>query len=230
MSSARRRRSPSRRRTGQQLKATLVGTFPADDLAVIKVVGLAGLRPAAFADSSKLRVGDIAMAIGNPLGLSSSVTQGIVSALGRSASEGNGVTLPNTIQTSAPINPGNSGGALAEHPGPRDRRFRRSPRATRSSAAPRPASASRSRATPSRTSPARSSRTARSSTRTAPTSASTSATPATASTSAASRPARPAAKAGLKAGDVIIAVDGQADADLGRARHRARRRTSRVRR
>ena len=54
------------------------------------------------------------MAIGNPLGLSSSVTQGIVSALGRSASEGGGVTLPNTIQTSAPINPGNSGGALAD--------------------------------------------------------------------------------------------------------------------
>jgi S1-C subfamily serine protease len=54
------------------------------------------------------------MAIGNPLGLSSSVTQGIVSALGRSSAEGGGVTLPNTIQTSAPINPGNSGGALAD--------------------------------------------------------------------------------------------------------------------
>ena len=54
------------------------------------------------------------MAIGNPLGLSSSVTQGIVSALGRSSSEGGGVTLPNTIQTSAPINPGNSGGALVD--------------------------------------------------------------------------------------------------------------------
>jgi putative serine protease PepD len=99
---------------GHQLKATLVGTFPTDDLAVIKVSSASGLRPAAFADSSKLRVGDIAMAIGNPLGLSSSVTQGIVSALGRSSSEGGGVTLPNTIQTSAPINPGNSGGALAD--------------------------------------------------------------------------------------------------------------------
>ena len=54
------------------------------------------------------------MAIGNPLGLSSSVTQGIVSALNRSSSEGGGVTLPNTIQTSAPINPGNSGGALVD--------------------------------------------------------------------------------------------------------------------
>jgi len=99
---------------GRRLKGTLVGKFEADDLAVIKVPGSAGLRPATFADSSKLRVGDIAMAIGNPLGLSSSVTQGIVSALRRSASEGGGIVLPNTIQTSAPINPGNSGGALAD--------------------------------------------------------------------------------------------------------------------
>jgi len=99
---------------GHELKGTLVGTFPTDDLAVIKVSGSAGLRPAVFADSSQLRVGDIAMAIGNPLGLSSSVTQGIISALGRSSSEGGGVTLPNSIQTSAPINPGNSGGALAD--------------------------------------------------------------------------------------------------------------------
>ena len=72
------------------------------------------MRPAVFANSSLLRVGDIAMAIGNPLGLSSSVTQGIISALGRSASEGGGITLPNTIQTSAPINLGNSGGALVD--------------------------------------------------------------------------------------------------------------------
>jgi S1-C subfamily serine protease len=61
-----------------------------------------------------LRVGDIAIAIGNPLGLSSSVTEGIISALNRQAPEGNGVVLPNAIQTSAPINPGNSGGALVD--------------------------------------------------------------------------------------------------------------------
>jgi putative serine protease PepD len=97
--------------TGKQLKGKLVGSFPADDLAVIKVSG-GDLRPASFADSSKLRVGDLAMAIGNPLGLQSSVTQGIVSALGRQEPEGNGVVLQNTIQTSAAINPGNSGGAL----------------------------------------------------------------------------------------------------------------------
>jgi putative serine protease PepD len=97
--------------TGKQVKGTLVGTFVADDLAVIKVSG-GGLRPAKFADSSKLRVGDISMAIGNPLGLKSSVTQGIISALGRDEPEGNGIVLQNTIQTSAAINPGNSGGAL----------------------------------------------------------------------------------------------------------------------
>jgi S1-C subfamily serine protease len=98
--------APTKRLTG-----TLVGTFPADDLAVIKVSG-GSLHPASFADSSKLRVGDLAMAIGNPLGLSSSVTQGIISALGRQEPEGNGVVLQNAIQTSAAINPGNSGGAL----------------------------------------------------------------------------------------------------------------------
>jgi putative serine protease PepD len=59
-------------------------------------------------------VGDVALAIGNPLGLQSSVTEGIVSALGRTVSEDNGVALPNVIQTSAAINPGNSGGALVD--------------------------------------------------------------------------------------------------------------------
>ena len=56
----------------------------------------------------------MALAIGNPLGLQSSVTEGIVSALGRTVNEDNGVALPNVIQTSAPINPGNSGGALVD--------------------------------------------------------------------------------------------------------------------
>jgi putative serine protease PepD len=97
--------------TGKQYKGTLVGAFPEDDLAVIKVTG-AALQPARFADSSKLEVGDIAIAIGNPLGLASSVTEGIVSGLNRQEPEGNGVILPQAIQTSASINPGNSGGAL----------------------------------------------------------------------------------------------------------------------
>jgi S1-C subfamily serine protease len=99
--------------TGNRLTGKLVGVFAPDDLAVIKVNG-SGLQPASFANSDNLRIGDIAMAIGNPLGLSSSFTEGIVSALNRAEPEGNGVVLPNAIQTSAPINPGNSGGALTD--------------------------------------------------------------------------------------------------------------------
>ena len=96
---------------GKQYPAQVVGTFPPDDLAVLHV-DAQGLEPATFADSSKLAVGDITLAIGNPLGLQSSVTEGIVSALGRTVNEETGVALPNAIQTSAAINPGNSGGAL----------------------------------------------------------------------------------------------------------------------
>jgi len=96
---------------GKQHAAKLVGSFPPGDLAVLHI-DASGLRAASFADSSKLHVGDIALAIGNPLGLQSSVTQGIVSALGRTVNEDNGVALPGVIQTSAAINPGNSGGAL----------------------------------------------------------------------------------------------------------------------
>jgi putative serine protease PepD len=96
---------------GKILSGKLVGVYTRDDLAVIKVVGRT-LRPAQFGDSDALEVGDIAMAIGNPLGLQSSFTEGVVSALGRDEAEGNGVTLRNAIQTSAAINPGNSGGAL----------------------------------------------------------------------------------------------------------------------
>jgi putative serine protease PepD len=92
---------------------TLVGTFPADDLAVVHVKG-ASPHPATFADSSKLEVGEFALAIGNPLGLRSSVTEGIVSSLGRTVSEGNGAVISSAIQTSAAINPGNSGGALVD--------------------------------------------------------------------------------------------------------------------
>jgi S1-C subfamily serine protease len=98
---------------GRQFPGKLVGTFPANDLAVIKI-SAPNLQPATFADSSKLQVGQIVMAVGNPLGLQSSVTQGIVSALGRDVAEPGGVTLPGTIQTSAAINPGNSGGALVD--------------------------------------------------------------------------------------------------------------------
>lgn len=99
--------------TGKRYAATLVGTFAPDDLAVVHIQG-SHLPPAALGDSSKLQVGDIVLAVGNPLGLQSSVTNGIVSALGRTVSESSGVTLPDLIQTSAQINPGNSGGALVD--------------------------------------------------------------------------------------------------------------------
>ena len=100
----------------KSLTATLVGAFPADDLAVVKVNDTS-LRVAQFGDSSKLAVGQIVLAMGNPLGLSGSVSDGIVSALGRTVTsqpEGAfpGATTSNAIQTSASINPGNSGGAL----------------------------------------------------------------------------------------------------------------------
>jgi putative serine protease PepD len=98
---------------GQRHPATLVGSDPSHDLAVVHVSG-ATPAPATFADSSKAQVGDLVLAIGNPLGLRSSVTQGIVSSLNRSVSEGHGVSLSSAIQTSAAINPGNSGGALVD--------------------------------------------------------------------------------------------------------------------
>ena len=99
--------------------ASLVGTYPPDDLAVIRVRNAAGLRPASFGDSSTLETGDIVLAMGNPLGLASSVTDGIVSAVGRTVDEPQdtnspGATIPDAIQTSAAINPGNSGGALVD--------------------------------------------------------------------------------------------------------------------
>ncbi|MEA2200509.1 MAG: hypothetical protein QOI89_1105 [Solirubrobacteraceae bacterium] len=99
--------------TGATHPASIVGIYPQNDIAVIRLSG-AKPHPATFADSSKVQVGDIVLAIGNPLGLRSSVTQGIVSSAGRTVSEGNGVVLPSVIQTSAEINPGNSGGALVD--------------------------------------------------------------------------------------------------------------------
>ncbi len=99
---------------GRRFQAQLVGAYAPDDLAVISIGRRPGIKPARFADSSKLAVGEIVLAEGNPLGLQSSVTDGIISALGRSVSETGGVVLPDVIQTSAAINPGNSGGALVD--------------------------------------------------------------------------------------------------------------------
>ena len=102
--------------------ARLVGTYPPDDLAVIRADNPSGLQPARFGDSDTVQAGDVVLAIGNPLGLSGSVTQGIISATDRAvtepATEGSpAATLPGAIQTSAPINPGNSGGALVSASG-----------------------------------------------------------------------------------------------------------------
>ena len=88
--------------------ASLVGAFPPDDLAVIRVHGVTRLHPAVFADASQLQVGDIHLAIGNPLGLASSVIEGIVSFTGRTVGESNGVVLHDTIQIRAAINPGSA--------------------------------------------------------------------------------------------------------------------------
>jgi putative serine protease PepD len=98
------------------ITADVIGKFVPDDLAVIRVTKDADkLKVAAFGDSADASIGEIVLAMGNPLGLTDSVTQGIVSATGRTVSDGSsdgGPLITSAIQTSAAINPGNSGGAL----------------------------------------------------------------------------------------------------------------------
>jgi putative serine protease PepD len=103
-----------------QFKARVLGTFPVDDLAVVRVESGAGsLHPAKFGSSKGITAGQIVLAMGNPLGLTGSVTQGIISATGRTVTEGSAdggstTTIANALQTSASINGGNSGGALVD--------------------------------------------------------------------------------------------------------------------
>ncbi|MBX5469764.1 MAG: trypsin-like peptidase domain-containing protein [Thermoleophilaceae bacterium] len=98
--------------------ARLVGTDPSTDLAVLKVdPGTVKLVPLPLGDSGKVRVGDPAIAIGNPFGYDRTVTTGIVSALQREIKAPNGFTINNVIQTDASINPGNSGGPLLDGAG-----------------------------------------------------------------------------------------------------------------
>jgi len=101
---------------GRTLPGQIVGTAPDDDLAVVKIdPSKTKLAVATLGDSSKLRVGQEVLAVGNPLGITQTVTNGIISALDRNVADGpNGSILPGTIQTDAPINPGNSGGALVD--------------------------------------------------------------------------------------------------------------------
>lgn len=99
---------------GTRTEAEVLGTDPNADLAVIKVdVPAEGLLPVPLGDSSQLRVGQLAVALGNPFGLENSMTSGIISALNRSINSGqSSFSIPEVIQTDAPINPGNSGGPL----------------------------------------------------------------------------------------------------------------------
>ncbi|HVB62223.1 MAG TPA: trypsin-like peptidase domain-containing protein [Ktedonobacteraceae bacterium] len=101
---------------GTKLNAQLVGTDATDDLAVIKINPPSNLAVATLGNSSQLKVGQNVLAIGNPLGITQTVTNGIVSALNRTVSEGQGsnAIIPDAIQTDAAINPGNSGGALVD--------------------------------------------------------------------------------------------------------------------
>jgi putative serine protease PepD len=100
---------------GRSAKATIVGLDATTDLAVIKVDGLDNLKPITLGKSADLAVGDEVLAIGSPLGLSGTVTEGIVSALHRPVVAGeSGDAVFEAIQTDAAINPGNSGGALVD--------------------------------------------------------------------------------------------------------------------
>jgi S1-C subfamily serine protease len=103
---------------GSEYEVEIVGADPLSDLAVIRAKSGASLAAAVIGDADLLRVGQLVVAIGNPMGFAGSVTAGVVSALGRSLPTSDGSTqriVDNVIQTDAALNPGNSGGALADN-------------------------------------------------------------------------------------------------------------------
>lgn len=101
---------------GDVLNATLIGTDPSTDIAVIKVYD-GDLKTLQFANSDLIEPGQIAIAIGNPMGLQHTVTAGVVSAVGRTLRATNGRLIDDIIQTDAALNPGNSGGPLVNSEG-----------------------------------------------------------------------------------------------------------------
>jgi S1-C subfamily serine protease len=104
--------------SGKSVEASVIGKDPSHDIAVLRIPTVSlTMHPLPLGDSSTVHVGDPALAVGNPFGLASTLTTGVISALERQITSPNGLIIKNAIQTDAPINPGNSGGPLLDGQG-----------------------------------------------------------------------------------------------------------------